>query len=217
MDRILSFKPWPWLISLALVVLLLPAALAEDEKKEEPKPPEKAAEPAKTGEESPTGEEVQKDLSEGRVFTNEDLERLFGGEAEEEIVPPAAEGVPGEGAAPPERRPVEPVPGEAAGQPTDPLQWMQERQAREAQRREKIAEAEAAVTAAQQKVSDLEKRLLAIRNPYLARPDIPEEEKGEWDAMGAQERVDATEEQLRQAREDLQTAQQELARLRGQS
>lgn len=208
-------KLLPWLLGLALVGGLLPAAVAEEEKKPEEKPPQKSAEPAETKPASPAvTEEVKKDAEEGRVFTNEDLERLFGGEGEE-VFEPAPQPAPAEGAAPAERTPLQPT--EATPQaPADPLQWMQAQQAREAERRQLIAEAEAAVVAAQQKVADLEKRLLAIRNPYLARPQIPDEEKADWDAKDAKARVDSTEEQLRLAREEVQKAQQELSRLRSQ-
>lgn len=210
MDRKSASNLLPWLLSLALVAFLVPAAVAEEEKKEEQKATEEAAKPAKAEAESPADPAApEKKRSEAEVFTNEDLERLFGG-AEEETVPPPDGAAPAEGAVPPETRPQEPA------QPADPLQWMQDRGDQAAERQQQIAGADAAVTAAKQKVADLEKRLLALRNPFMARPDIPDDEKDEWDGQGTKERVDTTEEQLRLAREELQTAEQELARLRTQ-
>jgi hypothetical protein len=202
----------PWLLVLVLVAFLAPVAVAEEEKKEEPKTEEKAAEPAKAKPDSPADPVAsEKTGSEVEVFTNEDLDRLFGGAGEEETVLPPAEGTPADGAVPAEAGPGEPA------QPADPLQWMQDRSARAAERQQQIAEAEAAVSAATRRVADLEKRLLALRNPFMARPEIPDDEREEWDGQGAKERVDSTEEQLQQAREELQTAEQELARLRSQT
>lgn len=217
MDRKTVFNLMPWLLGLALVALLLPAAVAEEEKKEEKKAPEKTAEPAKSEAQPPAAQAArEKDCSEVKVFTNEDLERMFRGE-EVEPDPSSAEAAPAEGAAPPERRPIEPAAGSGAAQPTDSLQWMQDREARQAERRQQIADTEAAVAAAQQRVADLEKRLLATKNPFMARPVIPDDEKEKWDSEGTKERANATEEQLSQAREELQKLEQELAQLRSQS
>jgi hypothetical protein len=74
-----------------------------------------------------------------------------------------------------------------------------------------IAEAEQAVAAARERVKELENRILALRNPYMARPEIPEEEKADWDSMGTGERIKNSEEQLAQARKDLEAAEKARA------
>ena len=60
----------------------------------------------------------------------------------------------------------------------------------------------------------MRQRILATKNPLLARPRIPDEEQAEWNGLGAAERVRSSEEKLQQAREELQKAKAELARLR---
>lgn len=207
----------PWLLCVALAVFLAPAAFAEEEKKEEKKAAEEAAEPAKSEAESPAAAaDAKKDCAEVEVFTNEDLERLFG--RGEETTPETGpeEGEPADGTARPEPRPVEPVQGAGTAQPADPLQWMEERKTRQAERQEQIAAAEAAIGAARERIADLEQRIRATKNPYLARPQIPDDEKSDWDGMSAPERVAAAEQQLQEAREELRKAEEELARLRSQ-
>jgi hypothetical protein len=206
----------PWLLCLALTAFFLPAAAAEEEKKEakEEQKAEEQADPAGAGADAHA--DPEQESSETRVFTNEDLERLFGGgELDEEPARPSGEGSPAAGEAA-VQRPAGPATGGGA-QAADPLQWMQQRETSEAERRQQIADAEAAVAAARQKVADLEKRLLAVKNPFLARPEIPDDEKSDWDGMSGPERASATEEQLGNARDELQKAEQELARLRSQS
>ena len=202
MDRKPAFNLLSWLLCLALTLVLAPVTLAEEEKKEEKKTAEETAEPAKTEAESPAVPAApEKESSEAEVFTNEDLERLFGGAVDEETAEPSGEAQPVEGAAQPEPKPLVPAEGAAPAQPADPQQWMEERNARQADRQQQIAESEAAVDAGRQRVADLEQRLLATKNPFLARPKIPDDVKSDWDVKSEPESVAATEEQLRLARE----------------
>jgi hypothetical protein len=197
-------------LGVALVATLTPAGFAQDKsekaeakadtQRDATKPPASGGKAA----ESKAGEE------EVLVFTNEDLKRLFG--EEEPGTPPAEPGqAPAAGRSdPPPLRPGEP----AAQPPTDPLTWMADRKARAEERQKRIAEAEKAVADGEARVSELEKRMLAVKNPYLARPEISDEEKEGWDEMDAVERVKRTEDDLAQARKDLVQARQELRQLR---
>jgi hypothetical protein len=104
--------------------------------------------------------------------------------------------------------------GSAAKPASDALSLMREQQARAEERGRAIAEAEQAVADAKARIEQLELRISALRNPFRARPDIPEDEKAEWDSMGTRERLERTEAQLEQARAELAAAEQELAKIR---
>jgi hypothetical protein len=189
-------------LTAALFVLPVPAEEGTEEKATE----------AEATEAEATREEAREAAS--GVITNETLERLFGPAPEapptpvkEEAAPPAPAAESGEaapeGGTTPAERP-----------PTDPLELMRERQAQAAEKRRLIAEAEQKVTAAKQRVADLEKRRLAIVNPFMARPEIPADEKEQWDSEGSQERLATTDGQLEEARQQLADAEGELGRLR---
>lgn len=125
---------------------------------------------------------------------------------------------------PPEEPPasvVEPQPEAGVEDPpadpaaTDPLQWMEDRQAREEAERVRIAAAEKAVADARAHVAELEKRLLAVRNPFLPRPVLPPEEAAAWEGLDGAERAKRVEAQLGEARSELERAEKTLADLRG--
>jgi hypothetical protein len=200
--------PLAWLLTAAVACFISVACATEksSEQKEPESPPkaEKAEEPAE---------------QEVKVYTNEDLEKLFG--EEESMEPtrlPSVEQTPLPPADPSaEQEPVMEVKveGEPPAKPaSDPLTLMRERQAQAEERNRAIAEAEQAVATASARVEQLELRISALRNPFRARPDIPEDERAEWDSMGTRERLERTEEQLEQARADLAAAEQELAKIR---
>jgi hypothetical protein len=190
----------PWLICLALTGFAGTSLVAEDEKKAEEETAKAASRPT----------------DEGKVIviTNEYLEKRFGGDESE-----VEEGAPSPEAA----APASPAAGsETAGktstvtQPVDPLTWMENRKAQQTDWQRQVSEAEVEVAEAQKKVADLEYRLRATRIPFLARPEIPEEERAEWKAQSASERAATTQSQLDTARAELDTATQKLERLKSQ-
>jgi len=135
------------------------------------------------------------------VYSNEDLQRLYGGGSLKTDEPETASG---EGTLP--TTPTEPD--------YDPLKQMLEQQGQAKQRDKDIVEATAKVSDAKQRITDLEKRILATKNPLLARPAPPEEGADEWNAMSAPERVDRSKQDLEAARTQLAEAEAELDRLR---
>lgn len=202
------------LVALAVGSLLLPIHAADAPKKpakEEPANPYQAAVPK--GAAKPGGE--------GKVYRNEDLYKLFGGaptDAEEgEAVPEGGE-TPRTEATPSPAVPVgdaAPSGAEAAPAPeNDPLKQLLDQQAKAAEHQKLILDAEGQVKAAQEKIADLEKRVLAIRNPLLPRPAAPEEKAEEWNRADGAARVDLSQEQLRMAREQLAASEAKLDELR---
>jgi hypothetical protein len=174
-----------------------------------------------TEEKAAEGEATREETREAAsgVVTNETLERLFGpapeaatAPAKEETAPPTPAAESGDAPPPPEG-----VTTPAEKTPTDPLELMREKQAKAAEQKRLIAEAEQKVSSARQRVADLEKRRLAIVNPFMARPEIPTDEKEQWDSEGSQERLTTTDRQLEEARQQLAEAEGELARLRSRA
>jgi hypothetical protein len=99
------------------------------------------------------------------VFSNDDLPPAVGGST------PA--GSPSPSQPQPATSPSSPEPGAptAPGEATDdPLTWMEQRAARQAEQARMRGEADAAVAAAQSEVQRLERELLAARNPFVGRP-----------------------------------------------
>lgn len=136
---------------------------------------------------------------ETKVYTNSDLARLFGIAVEEDREEPAAETAP----ATPE---------------TDPLIWLQQRQASRQGHLEAVADAEATLMAARKKLAELESQLLATRNPFSARPVLSDEEKKIRRQGGetAAERNERTQDLVQEAREAVSAAEADLARKRAE-
>jgi predicted nucleic acid-binding Zn-ribbon protein len=111
-------------------------------------------------------------------------------------------------------RQVDPTGAAEGEQDADALQWMEKRKAQQADWQRQITEAEQKVSGLQLKIADLEKRIRATRNPLLARPEVPDEEKDDWASKSAPERVKLSQEQLDQAKTELAEAQRELNHLR---
>lgn len=141
------------------------------------------------------------------LYTNEDLERMFGpsgaskqseGEAKPQPSSAAREGARPEAPRVPRR---------------DPLEAIEEEQAREADRGLRLAEAEREVAEAAARVKELEKRALAIRNPFLPRPELPPEEAEAWKGLSNEQRLERTEAALAEARRKLEEARARLAAL----
>ncbi|MDH3592779.1 MAG: hypothetical protein OER88_12915 [Planctomycetota bacterium] len=137
-----------------------------------------------------------------RVFTNEDLEKLTGlGPEQPRIKPPSPDAPP-----PPKKKTAAEKAAEDGRAPG--FADTERRAARAADLDRRRSAAEARVLLAEQRVSALERRLLQIRNPYLARPEIPEDEKEAWDALDGAGRAALTERQLAGAKKDLAEARE---------
>lgn len=219
---------------LALIVAVAPGAVAlqeQPEKKEktetsektEKTPTAKASDEAKAklpsnkgvvlrpkevdGTVSAYAAAVRKPDPDARVFTNADLEKLWAGDTAAWATTPSGSG--SSDAAP------TPGPGVETPLAMDPLKYLQSKEASAADRQTAIADAERELAAARAQVASLEKQLLAIRNPFSARPELSEDEK---EARGKDtsvaERIARTEEQLALARERVTAAEQKLARSR---
>jgi hypothetical protein len=104
----------------------------------------------------------------------------------------------------------------AAGTPEekDALTLMFEQEAARKEHAQKISETERKIVELRQRVVDLEKRELAIKNPFLARPQPPEEGADEWDGASAPDRVAQTQAQIDAAKEAVAEAERELSALR---
>lgn len=125
------------------------------------------------------------------AYTNEDLERMFG-KAPERKADPAAADKAGDGKA---------------------LEEIKEYQAQDRSRRKRIEQAKKGIATIEAKIKQLEERRLQIRNPFLPRPQISEEDKAEWDQLDNAERYELTGKQLDVARAELKKAQAALRRL----
>jgi hypothetical protein len=197
----ISPKPLVWLLAAAVACFISIACATEKGSEQQESEPaqksEKAAEPAE---------------QEAKVYTNEDLKKLVGetDAGEQTDLPP--EEYTGDQEPVMEIKVVEPEPAKESV--PDPVSLMKEQQAQVEERNRLVAEAEKAVADARARVTQLEKRLLAMRNPFAARPEIPDEEKADWNSLGTRERVEKSEEDLQQAREDLKAAEQALAGIR---
>jgi len=150
---------------------------------------EKAKEPEKN----------KTDKEESLSFTNEDLKRRYsGGEKKESSE------------ATPQSSTSEKTPDDGGAAALKKM--FAERDSRK-DNAGKVAEAEAAVAAARERVAQLEKKKLAIVNPFLARPAAPEdeEEAERWKAMNGPERVAAADGELVEARKAVAEAESALA------
>lgn len=100
----------------------------------------------------------------------------------------------------------------------DPLTWLQQRQSAQREHRAALSEAQAAVKAAAEHLANLERQLLAARNPFSARPRLSDEEKTTRRDGGetAAQRYERTKELVEKARVEIRAAEAELARLRAE-
>ena len=198
----------PWLLCIVLVAAAGPAIAGDEDKKDDAKSSEKAQKEAGAKGAAESGRSDNDD--EAVVFTNEDLERLFGGDESESTIDDAAPAAGKPPAVRPGTRDEKPKPAD----PNKPLLLLEEQKAQQAEWSRQVAAAEADVEAARKKVTDLDYRLRATRNPFLARPEIPEDEQGKWSGLTASERAARTQQQIDMAREELETAQSKLDALR---
>jgi hypothetical protein len=213
----LAYLPCLTFLALALAVTLTPARAADEDE----------SRPATSGKTPSSSEsKAEQDAEEvspfvravsrpaGRapvpVYGNDDLERMFGPPtpaAESETAVVAG----GDAMAPAEAPPPD---GAPAGEPSA-LDEMFAAEAGKQERHQQVGEAEKRVAEARQRVAEIEKRQLAVRNPFLARPEVSAEEAEAWNAADGEQRAAKTEQDLAAAREALAKAEQDLAALGG--
>jgi hypothetical protein len=114
------------------------------------------------------------------------------------------------GGAPPPAPPTAPpaTPSSAAGEKPDAAAIALSNRLERERREQRVKDAEA-------KIAELEKRRLAISNPYLPRPELPPEEAEAWRGLDGVQRRERVDKQLEEARAELETAQQALKALGG--
>lgn len=145
----------------------------------------------------PTRKEKAIRAAETVVITNDVLEALYGSTGSTE---PAAVDAP------------EAEAEEGTALP-DPLQAMRDQAGRKRTLRALAADTRKEVAAAEAEVRRLEKRALAVKNPYMPRPEIRADEKEHWDSLDNRQRLQKTEQELAAARERLRSAREKLAKL----
>ena len=143
-----------------------------------------------------------------KIYTNADLEKMFNIVAEEDREQPAG-------------KPPTVAKGSETTEPKkapDPLTWLRQRQDAQRKHAKAVSDAQAALTAATQQVANLERQLLAARNPFSARPALSDDEKAKRQEGGesAGKRYERTQELVEKAREAVRAAESELARLRAE-
>ena len=95
--------------------------------------------------------------------------------------------------------------------PVDPLKWLQDHQARQADFERRKQEAEDHLAAAQTEVASREKILLEFKNPFLPRPQLPPDEAATIAGMQSNvDRVKWAQEKLAAAKARLADAQTHL-------
>src|SRR5262245_24488943 len=88
--------------------------------------------------------------------------------------------------------PPSPLPDPSAkppAKPADPLQWLQDSQARQADYKRRLEEADAKVASADTDAAVWEKNLLAFKNPFLARPVLAPDDAATIRGMDGAQRV----------------------------
>jgi len=95
----------------------------------------------------------------------------------------------------------------------DALEKLQDEQARLRTLGELAVRERQRVQVLKARVRELEARILAVRNPFLPRPQVPEEMREEWESLSAPGRVELTERQLDEIRRQLEASRARLARL----
>ena len=176
---------------LAVFLAVPAAAVLAEEPKEKQKPAEKTE---AAGSEKASGEEKTEEV---RVYTNADLAGPSGSSAAADSDATEAD-------------------SKALPRIDDPMVWMRKQKANAAKRTERIAAAETAVKTARARVVALEKQLMAVSNPFSARPELDEKEKEARTKRheSALERRGRTQKMLDDARKQVREAEQALTRAR---
>ena len=100
-----------------------------------------------------------------------------------------------------------------ADKPADPLKWLQDSQARQADYKRRLEEAETNVASADTAAAAWEKNVLAFKNPFLPRPVLTPDDAAAIKGMDGVQRVKWAEEKLataRAARDDAKKALDDL-------
>lgn len=210
-----------------LLILLVGAgsAVAEGEapEKKADKKDETADKAEKQAPESPifkAAEDANKQKDEEAVvITNDDLERMMAGLTPEQKLQGVYQaerhiGVPAPTAS---AKPGETTPGQGQQpekKPQSSLEWLEERNTATQENRVEHVDAEQQVAELSAKVTSLEKRLLALKNPLLPRrySDKTDEEDKDWDQKNNLQRVEETQKELDDARAELAAAQAKAGR-----
>ena len=116
---------------------------------------------------------------------------------------------------PPETPVTPPAPATAAADPkasppqpaSDPVKWMQEAEARRVEYEKSLVQFAADRDAAKDRVVRAERDLLALRNPYLARPVLTSDEAAEIQGLNGVDRVKWAEARLAGAIASLESSQ----------
>jgi len=149
-----------------------------------------------------------------KVYTNADLAKMFPVVAEEDREKPATETKTAEGTPAETDTPAAP---DAPAEP-DPLTWLNQRQQAQREHQVAIERAQSALTTARSNLANLERQAMAARNPYSARPQLPDEEieKRRQGGETAAQRNERTQGLVEKAREAVRAAEAEIARLQTQ-
>jgi hypothetical protein len=176
----------------ALMLVALPVA-ADSEKKKDEAPPPKSAE-AKSTSSDKKAEKPSAEDERPVVVTTEWLEEHYGATSAPEtevssIVRPDGSSVASDAA------------GTAGGvELPDALTEIEDEKARQKDRERMIARLDREIEASDSEIAKLERRILAVKNPFLPRPQIPEDRKAAWDLMTPTERIATTQSQLDELR-----------------
>lgn len=107
--------------------------------------------------------------------------------------------------------PAPAAPAEAKpDKPADPLQWLQDQEARQVDYKRRVGEAEANLAVASASVADWEKTILAFKNPFRPRPQLSAEDAAAIEGMDGVARVAWGEGKLAVATAARDTAQKTL-------
>ncbi len=182
-----------WTAGVLMAVLAAAAPAAAQERQSPDVPESDAAKKAESKGKPAKAEDVP-------LYTNEDLDRLgpdpYAPKPEKPAAPEAAPGT------------------EAAKAAADPLRELEDDLDRAAGLAAQTAAAARAVSAAEAAVREIEKRALAVRNPFLPPPVPPPERAEAWAKMSGDERAAVTDEDLQEAKRRLEDAKARLAQLR---
>jgi hypothetical protein len=168
-----------------------------------------AAEPEERKAESPYARAVTKKADRSdtdkavKVYTNDDLKSLETSELDADAKAPLTnEDIPKA------QLPRRAVPTEAARRKTQPSPQQRIARAQDLERVRSSKQAE--LLLAEQNVEALERRLLQVRNPLLARPVVPEEERAAWEKLDGAGRAALTQQKLEEARAKVKRLRDEL-------
>lgn len=110
----------------------------------------------------------------------------------------------------PPRAPAPDPNAKSVEKPVDPLQWLQDSEARRADHQRRLAEAEGELAESAAPVALWERNLLAFKNPFLARPKLAPDDSDTIAGMDGVARVRFAEGRLAEAKAARDAAQKKL-------